>query len=181
MMDAEKSCPVVVVLLRELLAKATPGEWRVNWRGLDVRSVSGAAVCAGEMQRGEQKDNGDWENRVNMSLIANMKNALPDILASHAAQSARIAELEDRVTNRDAKLVVQQGTYRLAMAGVRSELAAATARAEKAEARCEVLSAACRRQVENIEHWLETGEPAGSEESKAIYEQLEAALRAVEG
>jgi len=39
------------------------------------------------------------------------------------------------------------------------------------------LEAACRRQVANIEHWLETGEPAGREESKSIYEQLNAALR----
>jgi len=43
------------------------------------------------------------------------------------------------------------------------------------------LEAACRRQVANIEHWLETGEPAGREESKSIYAQLKAALRAVEG
>jgi len=58
---------------------------------------------------------------------------------------------------------------------------AATARAEKAEARVKELEKACRYQVENIERWLKTGEPAGPEESKAIYEQLKVALRAVEG
>lgn len=63
------------------------------------------------------------------------------LLASHSAQAARIAELEDRVTNRDAKLVVQQSTYRLALAGVRSERDAALARAEKAEARVKELEA----------------------------------------
>lgn len=36
---------------------------------------------------------------------------------------------------------------------------------------------ALQRQVDNIERWLDTGEPAGQEESKAIYEQLKAALR----
>jgi len=49
-----------------------------------------------------------------------------------------------------------------------------------AEARVKELEAACRRQVENIERWMKTGEPAGPKESKAIYEQLKAALRAVE-
>ena len=34
------------------------------------------------------------------------------------------------------------------------------------------LCGACTRQVKNIEAWLETGEPAGPDESKSIYEQL---------
>ena len=54
-------------------------------------------------------------------------------------------------------------------------------RVEKAEARAKVLESACRRQVENIERWMKTGEPAGPKESKTIYEQLKAALREVEG
>ncbi|HMR09223.1 MAG TPA: hypothetical protein PKA88_25760 [Polyangiaceae bacterium] len=33
-------------------------------------------------------------------------------------------------------------------------------------------------QVANIERWLETGTPSGPEESKAIYEQMKAALEA---
>lgn len=32
------------------------------------------------------------------------------------------------------------------------------------------------RQVENIERWLRTGEPAGPDESRAIYEQMCVAL-----
>ena len=40
-----------------------------------------------------------------------------------------------------------------------------------------VLTAALERQRANIEHWLETGEPASSEESKSIYEQICAALQ----
>lgn len=35
--------------------------------------------------------------------------------------------------------------------------------------------AALDRQIRNIEHWMETGEAAGPEESKSIYEQLVAA------
>lgn len=44
------------------------------------------------------------------------------------------------------------------------------------EARIQVLEAAVRRQVENIERWLETGEPASAEESRSIYEQLRDAI-----
>ena len=44
----------------------------------------------------------------------------------------------------------------------------------------ELLVAACRRQVENIKRWNRTGEPAGPAESKAIYEQLVAAIKAAE-
>lgn len=40
---------------------------------------------------------------------------------------------------------------------------------------------ACKRQVANIERWLETGEPADAEESKAIYETLTAAIAKAEG
>lgn len=40
---------------------------------------------------------------------------------------------------------------------------------------------ALQRQIENIEHWLETGEAAGPEESKAIYEQLKTARDAALG
>lgn len=40
----------------------------------------------------------------------------------------------------------------------------------------ERLRAAIKRQVENIDRWRETGEPASPEESKSIYEQLVAAL-----
>lgn len=34
------------------------------------------------------------------------------------------------------------------------------------------MHAAIFRQVENIEHWIETGIPANEEESRSIYEQL---------
>lgn len=58
-----------------------------------------------------------------------------------------------------------------------AELEQALSRSNQAEcsaleARIQVLEAAVRRQVENIERWLETGEPASAEESKSIYEQL---------
>lgn len=36
--------------------------------------------------------------------------------------------------------------------------------------------AAIQRQVANIEHWQETGEAAGPDESREIYEQLKAAM-----
>lgn len=42
--------------------------------------------------------------------------------------------------------------------------------------RINVLTAALERQRANIEHWLETGEAAGPEESKSIYDQICAAL-----
>ena len=40
----------------------------------------------------------------------------------------------------------------------------------------QVLVAATRRQVENVERWLETGTPAGPDESKAIYDAMTSAL-----
>jgi len=40
---------------------------------------------------------------------------------------------------------------------------------------------ACKRQVANIERWLETGVPADAEESRSIYEQLVAAIAKAEG
>ena len=43
------------------------------------------------------------------------------------------------------------------------------------------LLAACKRQVANIERWLETDIPANAEESKSIYEELKAAVKAAEG
>lgn len=43
----------------------------------------------------------------------------------------------------------------------------------------EGLLEACKRQVENIEHWMETGIPATPEESRSIYEQLKAAIQKV--
>ena len=48
------------------------------------------------------------------------------------------------------------------------------------QGRVEAQEKACRRQVENIERWLQTGVPAGPGESKEIYEQLKAALTATE-
>lgn len=44
----------------------------------------------------------------------------------------------------------------------------------------EALVAALKRQVANIERWLETGEPASKEESHAIYDQMKAALALAE-
>ena len=38
------------------------------------------------------------------------------------------------------------------------------------------LVAATRRQVENVERWLETGTPAGPDESKTIYDAMTSAL-----
>lgn len=43
------------------------------------------------------------------------------------------------------------------------------------------LLAACKLQVANIERWLETGIPAGPEESKQIYEALKSAVEKAEG
>ena len=43
-----------------------------------------------------------------------------------------------------------------------------------------LLLAALKRQVENIERWLETGIPSGPEESKALYEEMKAAVNAAE-
>jgi hypothetical protein len=44
-----------------------------------------------------------------------------------------------------------------------------------------LMYAALDRQIRNIEHWMETGEAAGPEESKSIYEQLVAARDAALG
>lgn len=41
--------------------------------------------------------------------------------------------------------------------------------------------AALIRQRDNIERWLATGEPAGAEESRAIYEQIAAAVAEATG
>ena len=40
---------------------------------------------------------------------------------------------------------------------------------------------ALERQRANIEHWLETGEPASTDESRSIYEQIVAALTKATG
>lgn len=44
------------------------------------------------------------------------------------------------------------------------------------QARVRKLEGALQRQKANIEHWLDTGEAAGPEESKSIYDQICAAL-----
>lgn len=46
----------------------------------------------------------------------------------------------------------------------------------EARAEIEALRAAIKRQVDNIDHWRATGEPASPEESKSIYDQIVAAL-----
>jgi len=43
------------------------------------------------------------------------------------------------------------------------------------------LLAACKRQVANIEKWLETGVPAWPEESESIYNQMVEAIANAEG
>jgi hypothetical protein len=43
------------------------------------------------------------------------------------------------------------------------------------------LLSACKRQIANIERWLETGAPASPEESKSIYDQMVAAVAKAEG
>lgn len=53
----------------------------------------------------------------------------------------------------------------------------ADARIAALEAEVARLRAAIERQVANIDHWLATGKPADSTESKSIYEQLCAALK----
>lgn len=40
---------------------------------------------------------------------------------------------------------------------------------------------ACKRQVANIEQWLETGVPASADESQQIYNALKAAIAKAEG
>lgn len=40
----------------------------------------------------------------------------------------------------------------------------------------QALVAATRRQIENVERWLETGTPAGPDESKSIYDAMTSAL-----
>jgi len=47
---------------------------------------------------------------------------------------------------------------------------------EKLKAINRELVTACKRQVDNIERWMEKEIPAGPEESESIYEQLKAAL-----
>jgi len=44
----------------------------------------------------------------------------------------------------------------------------------------EAARAALERQCKNVDRWLETGEPASPEESRSIYEQMRAALAALE-
>lgn len=110
--------------------------------------------------------------------MATPEEVVEPLGAKIARQAARIAELEDRVTNRDARLVVQQGTYRLALAGVRSERDAARARAEKAEARCEALEATLNRTLDDLE--LDMGGNHTGPLSQTC-DRIKAALRAVEG
>lgn len=47
--------------------------------------------------------------------------------------------------------------------------------------RIATLEAALKRQVDNVERWMETGVPADAEESRSIYEQMVSALREARG
>ena len=47
--------------------------------------------------------------------------------------------------------------------------------------RIATLEAALKRQVDNVERWMETGVPADAEESRSIYEQMVSALREAKG
>ncbi|OIO03129.1 MAG: hypothetical protein AUJ49_04840 [Desulfovibrionaceae bacterium CG1_02_65_16] len=53
------------------------------------------------------------------------------LLRQFTALSRRVAELEDKVTNRDAQLVTQAGAHMLAMAGVRCDLSSERAKSAR--------------------------------------------------
>lgn len=105
------------------------------------------------------------------------------LLSSYLA-SRREAQEAIQITMQDVRLMAGEGplSAKDTLAGVNAYLRmlhrhrriAPPSPAPAGEV--ERLRAAIKRQVENIDRWRETGEPASPEESKSIYEQLVAAL-----
>ena len=78
--------------LRELLARATPGEWRWSENGNIVTDMP-LPECDPEVAAVYSEHDDDSEP-ANSALICAMHNALPALLTELDAARARIAELE---------------------------------------------------------------------------------------
>lgn len=94
---------------------------------------------------------------------------------TRSAQKKSLGDLPDVPENVYSRHFAEwlAGQYRLAMIKG-AELA-------KDELNASQLLAACKLQLANIEHWLETGEPATPEQSQEIYKALKAAVQAAKG
>lgn len=88
-------------------------------------------------------------------------------------------DIEDRDGRPDGAIVTKDGTIVCHIVGYLDSCG----NLDNAHAIAAVppMYAALDRQIKNIEHWLETGEAAGPEESRSIYEQLVAARDAALG
>ena len=93
----------------------------------------------------------------------------------HAYAAAKTAELQAKVTRYEESTRLAEAHLTLTLtqlAEAQAECARLRERLDTASSANSELYGACSRQVKNIEAWLETGEPAGPDESKSIYEQL---------
>ena len=123
----------------------------------DGKFVVISNVCAALAVGCEVAYPGDGVGCAAQIVYAQMDRAEAAEARAEAAE-ARLAEVE---SERDAAVEAAAVEFR--------NYQAATARAAPAYA-------ALKRQHENIQRWLETGEPASAEESKSIADQIAAAL-----
>lgn len=110
------TAPVDTTRLRELLAKATPGEWdiaEVDWAGLEFSIHAPTGCIAGGLV--EYGAFSVEQARINAALIVALRNAAPALLDElealrHEAQSSRglIASFQIRM---DILREVLSGTY----------------------------------------------------------------------
>ena len=91
-----------------------------------------------------------------------------DAAAKTAALQAKVTRYEESTRLAEAHLTLTLTQ----LAEAQAECARLRERLDTASSANSELYGACSRQVKNIEAWLETGEPAGPDESKSIYEQL---------
>jgi chromosome segregation ATPase len=98
-----------------------------------------------------------------------------ELLDMHLQSAAKTAELQAECGKLQADIFHLRDDFS-EMAALKNKVEAECARLRErldtASSANSELYGACTRQVKNIEAWLETGEPAGPDESKSIYEQL---------
>jgi len=111
-----------------------------------------------------------------VELITNALLHLP-IRGAELQFAARQVELALRSEPSEAAARIQTlKAEQIELRKEAGELVVAQYAISAAEARIRTMEAALTRQKLNIEHWLETGEAAGPDESKSIYGQICAAL-----
>ena len=121
-------------------------------------------------------------NAVHQTLtaaLAALERAVEGRYAEIVMYKALVEKLQGEKAKAESALAERKDwicpeTYALTLQAVAIE----ADRATKAESRARELEAAVRRQIDNIDRWLLTDEPASPDESKSIYSQLKAALSA---